>query len=85
MSTPDAYAADFEDGEAPLSHAPAPRGGVGNVRQPSDGAVCPTCGYGIEPPRPNQLVRVAKGAIQRAIGLAGDERPTQPVALFDLR
>ena len=58
---------------------------VGNVRQPSDGAVCPTCGYGIEPPRPNRLVRVAKGAIQRAIGLAGDERPTQPVALFDLR
>jgi len=58
---------------------------LGNVWLPSHEAVCPTCGYRIEPPRPNQLVRVFNGAIQRAIGLSGGERPTQLVALFDRR
>jgi SAM-dependent methyltransferase len=58
---------------------------LGNVWLPSREAVCPTCGYRLDPPRPNRLVRVANGAIQRAIGLAGGERPTQLVALFDRR
>ena len=82
MSTPDAYAAYFESPAhwGKTYETVAPR-----ERLRLDEAVCPTCGYRIEPPRANRLVRVANGSMQRAIGLAGGERPTQVVALFDRR
>lgn len=46
-------------------------------------ARCPGCGYPVEPPRPNQVVRAANGGLQRVLAMTRPGRPSQLVVLLD--
>jgi len=52
--------------------------------RPAD-AVCPNCGYGFEPPRPNPLIRAANGAAQRLVTKVQGSRPSELVVLLTRR
>jgi SAM-dependent methyltransferase len=54
---------------------------VGNVWYRAE-AVCPTCGYPVDPPQPNTTVRFANGVGQRLIGFRRN-RPSELVVLIE--
>lgn len=45
-------------------------------------AVCPNCGYPVEPPKAQPLVRVVNGVLQRSAGALMPKRPSEFVALL---
>lgn len=57
---------------------------LGNVWY-RDEAVCPNCGYRVDPPRPNQTVRAVNGALQLALGKLRGSRPSELVVLLERR
>jgi SAM-dependent methyltransferase len=58
---------------------------IGNCWYRVPDAVCPTCGYRVDPPRPNQLVRTTHGALQRMLGRVRGSRLSQLVVLLERR
>jgi SAM-dependent methyltransferase len=57
---------------------------LGNVWY-RDEAVCPTCGYSVDPPQPNPVIRGANGLCQRLLRRVRSGRPSELVVLIERR
>lgn len=55
---------------------------LGDTYYRGEGIVCPTCGYDVEPARPNPLVRTVNGALQRAVSLVRGSRQSEIVVVL---
>jgi hypothetical protein len=56
---------------------------LGDTWYQGDGIVCPMCGYGVEPAKPNGLVRAANGLLQRMAALVGGTRPSEIIVVLE--
>lgn len=57
---------------------------VGNVWY-RDEAVCPNCGYRVDPPRPSPIVRAVNGVVQVTLGKLRGSRSSELVVLLERR